>query len=391
MSEEFEDKKIKSLISEARKKASLPDKEPTDLLRVLKAEIPIYIKKMKPTDFYQWFCPVWQTYQYMYDTSGQTDPSYTINEKEWSRLVGVFASSLIERENENVKFEHENLRAMCMSFMMNSLGNHPNALAYALRMLLVYAIRSDMTQNVDFIHWLLKFMQRHIDNTVSIKENRDIFIESCVEFFAAIPEKHFDSLCSISILKFYKNPMFKQSLQGSKKNNENLKNVATKVFNVTLNDDSFFVFEIMSETELITKNLSQLQMDLLNIYINGGVKQYNDFVKANQSFVAQNKLNTDRMYFKIQALSLFSLVENKTEIDFEEVTNALQISVPNVKRLIISLNSTGVATIKIDSVAKKLFIQQAPTRLFEDKKWKEMSQFISSLITSLKNISKSSE
>ena len=313
---------------------------------------------MNPRDFYQWFCPVWQTYQYMYDSTSLSGTEFKIEEKEWSNLVGSLASALIERESDKAEFEHENLRAMCMSFMMNSLSSHLEALAYALRMLLLFAIQSNMSQNVDFIHWLLKFMQRHIENTVEIKDKRELFIESCVEFFAAIPEKHFDSLCVLSILRFYKSKKFEKYLTQCKTKDECLKNVATKAFNVTLNDESFFVFEIMHETKLVYDYLTKQQRDLLDIYIDGDVQQYKDYIEKNQSYITENKLNADHMFFKIEVLTFFSLIENKTEIEFGEVTNALQISVPEVKKLIINLNSTGVATIKIDSVSKKLFIQQ---------------------------------
>ncbi|KAH0793520.1 eukaryotic translation initiation factor 3 subunit M isoform X2 [Histomonas meleagridis] len=372
---------IKEQINIARKKSGIPDTPIKDLAFVLQTEIPQYIDKLNPKEFYQWFCPVWQAYEYMYESSSTSSDKYVVSESEWSILVGKIASALTERKDESIEFTHPSLRAMCMSFMMSSLTNHLEAQAYALRMLLLFAIRSNLAKNSDFVHWLLQFMKRHIENTITIKQNRELFIDTCVDFFESVPV--FDSLCVISILHFYRSPIFEKHLKKSNAKNEALSNVATKAFNVTLCDDSFFVFEVMRDTKLIYDYLNQQQKDLLQIFVDGNLQQYDKFIEVNKDFISKNNLDQSKLRTKIMVLTFVSIAEDKTEVGFKEIMDQLQISSLELKKLAIHINSTGVASVKIDSASQKILVEQSPSRLFGEKNWKEMSQQISALIASL--------
>ncbi|KAH0790920.1 eukaryotic translation initiation factor 3 subunit M-like [Histomonas meleagridis] len=372
---------IKEQINSARKKCGMEETPIKDLAFVLQSEIPQFIDKLNPKEFYQWFCPVWQAYDYMYESSSTSSEKYAVSESEWSNLVGKIASALTERKDKSQEFTHPNLRAMCMSFMMSSLTNHLEAQAYALRMLLLFAIRSNLSKNSEFVHWLLQFMIRHIENTITIKQKRELFIDTCVDFFESVPV--FDTLCVISILHFYRSPIFRKYLLKNSSKSNALANVATKAFNVVLSDETFFVFEVMRDTVLIYNYLTEQQKALLQIFVDGNVQQYNKFVETNKDFIVNNNFDQSKMKTKIMVLTFITLAEGKTEVSFKEVTDQLQISTIDLKKLIVHINSTGVASIKIDSVSQKLLVDQSPTRLFEEKNWEDMSKQITVLINAL--------
>ena len=385
-------KPIRDLIASACQRYELPI--PTSQQGITKnacSIIPTLIEKMSEKDFYQWFCPLWQSFEYLYLDGGTEDG--------WAQLVGQFASVLTETPQEEGGFNHPSLRAMCVSFMMNSLNNHPLAQSYALRMLLNFAIKTELYQEKTFVRWLINFMKNRIDNMISNysshgqnkdiqKQQSQIFTIACVTFFDSIPV--FDTLCALSILQFFGTTDFTQILQSKSQKEEDetnkqnhLKSIAAKTFHISLLDDTFFTFEIIRKTKLIYDNLNENQQKLLQIFVDGKIQDFENFVKSSQDYINTDKLDIDTMRDKILVLSFVSLVHGKKVISFSEVMKDLDLDKYHVKRLCVRINSTDVAKLSIDSVNEQIIIEYCQPRLMTDDVWNNMASRLNSLAKSL--------
>ncbi|KAK8885728.1 Eukaryotic translation initiation factor 3 subunit M [Tritrichomonas musculus] len=384
-------KPIIDLISSACQKYDLPIPTQQAILKNACSIIPSLIEKMTEKEFYQWFCPVWQSFEYLYSDGG--------NENDWAQLVGQFASLLTEYPQEKGGFNHPSLRAMCVSFMMNSLNNHPLAQSYALRMLLNFAIKTELYQDKTFVRWLINFMKHRIDNMISNyqsdgqnkdiqKQQSQIFTLACITFFDSIPD--YDTVCALSILQFYGTTEFTQILQSKSQKKEDetdklnrLKSIAAKTFNISLIDDTFFTFEIIRKTKLIYEHLNSNQQKLLQIFVDGQIKDFEDFVKSSQEYINNDKLDVNKMRDKILVLSFVSLVHGKKTISFSEVMNGLDLDKYHVKRLCVRINSTDVAKLSIDSVNEQIIVEYCQPRLMTDDVWNSMATRLQSLAKSL--------
>ena len=160
---------IKSLIRSACEKYNVPVPTVEHRTGQVRQVIPPLLQKMEPKDFYQWFCSIWPLFEFLYASMGSADSEQ--DEDEWSDLVGnTFCKQLLDASDEKSSSLQQSLRAMCVSFMMNSLNDHPKAQSFALRMLLLYSIQSGLSQNVSFVRWFLFFMHRRIDNMNEVKD-----------------------------------------------------------------------------------------------------------------------------------------------------------------------------------------------------------------------------
>lgn len=384
-------KPIRDLIASACQRYEIPTPKQQGITKNACYIIPTLIEKMSEKDFYQWFCPLWQSFEYLYLDNG--------TEEGWAILVGQFASVLTETPQEDGGFKHPSLRAMCVSFMMNSLNNHPLAQSYALRMLLNFAIKTELYQENAFVRWLINFMKNRIDNMISNyssngqnkdlqKQQSQIFTMACIKFFNSIPV--FDTLCALSILQFYGTSEFTQILlsKNQKKEDEaekqkHLKSIAEKTFNISLFDDTFFTFEIIRKTKLIYDYLNENQQKLLQIFVDGKVQDFENFVKTSQDYINSDKLNVDKMRDKILVLSFVSLANGKKTISFSEVMQGLDLDKYHVKRLCVRINSTDVANLSIDSVNEQIIIEYCQPRLMTDDVWNSMAHRLNVLAKSL--------
>jgi hypothetical protein len=369
---------VVQLLAQARVSCGLPESRLTisNILESLTSDIPFLLDKMDPREFYQWFCPVWQDFEFR--ILMECSEAHLLAYK-----VGQIAVALVERKSPSTQeFTHPSLRAMCMSFMMNSLQLHPLAQTYALRMLLRFASQTSLSQEIHFVHWILRFMQKHIEAMVQIGDGRNLFIDACVGFFSAITL--YDTSSIAAVLKFFGSTEFKKQLAQGSEHNQALRGIATSTFNAALTEPGqFFVFEIIRETELLCKALNQQQQALLDIFIDGTLEQFDALVAAaTNTYIADSGLALDVLRFKMEILTFVTIAHGQTELSFAEAMAALKLGVVALKRLVVQINETTVAQVRIDSVGQKLLIEYCQPRRFGDEMWGAMADHLGQLLIS---------
>jgi hypothetical protein len=369
---------VVQLLAQARVACGLPESHLTisNILESLSSDIPQLIDKMDPREFYQWFCPVWQDFEFriLMECSDVNLLAYK---------VGQIAVALVERKSPTTQeFTHPSLRAMCMSFMMNSLQLHPLAQTYALRMLLRFASQTSLSQETAFVHWILRFMQKHIEAMIQIGDGRSLFIEACVGFFNAITL--YDASSIAAVLKFFGSAEFKKHLTQASEQKQALQRIATSTFNAALTErGQFFVFEIIRDTDLLFKSLDPQQQELLDVFVDGTLEQFDALIAAGKNtYVASAGLPLDALRFKMEILTFVTMAHDRETLSFAEAMAALKLDAFALKRLVVQINDTTVAQVRIDSVGERLLIEYCQPRRFGDEMWVAMADHLKQLLDS---------
>jgi hypothetical protein len=330
---------------------------------------------MKPKRFYQWFCPVWQDFEYVL---------FDCREHELSVKVGKIAEALVWAKGTpgQTTFSHQTLRAMCMSFVMNSLHSHPESQAAALRMLLHFATLTDLCHDKQFIHWVLRFMQTRIEPMIQIKEQQPKFCQICVDFFKAIGR--FDRFCVLAALKFFGAEDFRRTLIKVDECRPSLKAIATATFNAALVEpNQFFVFEIISDTELIKSNLDDKQLAILEVFVGGTIDHFDKLLASELGkYFDEAVLDIKVLKFKMRVLTFVTIAHGKETIQFDEAAGALKLDVPGLKRLIVQINETSIAQVRLDAVHKICIVEYCQPRRFTDETWAVMASHLDQLMNS---------
>ena len=326
--------------------------------------------------FYQLFCPVWQLFDSVFRPFlTQSDyVSYVCN-----RIIVPLCAAKPVRTPQRQK-----VCAMCISFVLNSLDHSPATQTYALRMLLMFATQTSLCSHQPFIDWVLGFMQNHISDMIRVKENLALFIEVCVDFFSAIPPELYDSNTVKAVFKFFGAKVFQKQL--SKKDGpekEKLMKIATMTLNASLLlDDEFFFFEIIKESELLWDNLNAQQREILDVFVSGDLEAFEKLIQKND-YLQKSGISVDVARFKMQVLTLVSLCEGKKSVAIKDIADKLGISVLELKKLVVKINKTDVAKLKVDGVANTIVVEFCQPRLFKPEDWKAMEDRLQSLIESL--------
>lgn len=335
--------------------------------------------KLKPKVYYQSFCSIWQCYEY-HVLSG-------MNEKDLDEYIAYIVGQLTTHATAM-----PNLCAMCLSYIMNSLSQHPLAEASAIRLLLEFATKSEIYRDEGFVNWILQFVERRIDKMVSIEEKRDLFIFVCIRFFKTIPAELYSPACVKCCLRFLSTSKFKNRIKDKKgitpanlplweEMQTNLPVIATNILNTALTvNGEFFLLEMMNSTNIM-KYLSEEQTNLVNIFINGNV---DDFEKFKETSTCISHLNEETLLFKIQALTLISLCEGKKTITAAELISALKLKgVLDLRKFIVKINQTDLAKLKMNGVADEVIIEYSQPRQFGKDTWKMMADKLDNLKASI--------
>jgi hypothetical protein len=374
-----------SVLKDARAKYGLPEVEihSSKFNEFARADIPVLLARMEPKDFYLWFCQLWQCFE--------VDAFYESTEEEIARGVGALATGLTENPaGSKDAFQHPSLRAMCMSFMMNGLQTHVLAQSYALRMLLLFAKGTDLCKQRPFVAWILKFMQSRIDSMIGIKDKQDLFVRVCVGFFQAIPADQYDTNCLLAILRFFGSPEFRKVLENPGKDKEALYQVATATLNAALTQHrEFFLFEIIQNTHVIFANLDDRQREILQIFAEKKLKDFNDLLAAGtNTYIQDVGLALPTLTFNMQVLTFCTICHGKTQVNLADLQTEFELQGIAMKKLLVTINRTNVAKTQIDAVNGVVYIDYCQPRLFTDETWAGMERRLGDLITSLENTSR---
>jgi len=218
----------------------------------------------------------------------------------------------------------------------------------------------------------------------------------------------------LGALKFFGSDDFRKILSKLDDQAPRLRDIATSTFDAALVEpNQFFIFEIISDTELIRSNLTPQQLDILEIFVNGTIDQFNQLMAdpARSAYIKERNLDIDVLTFKMRVLTFVTIAHGKATIGLEEAAAALKVSPFEFRRLIVQINeisvareeasrsagspppkakagrvlahdAPSVARVRLDAVKGVCIIEYCQPRRFTDDTWAAMASHLERLMNS---------
>ncbi|KAJ3145771.1 hypothetical protein HDU86_000638 [Geranomyces michiganensis] len=133
---------------------------------------------------------------------------------------------------------------------------------------------------------------------------------------------------------------------------------------------------------------STKHFELLTIFLEGSLKQYQDFVKANPKFISENDLSEEDCQSKMRLLSFASLAASNVqgEVPYATIASALDVPVEDVEVWVINTIRAGLVDAKMNQLKQTVVISRSVHRVFTDAEWKTLQARLEAWRVNLKEV-----
>lgn len=130
-----------------------------------------------------------------------------------------------------------------------------------------------------------------------------------------------------------------------------------------------FAFEDLLQYKSLQQLKGSPEFELLNIFLNGNLQEYNRFAAEHQDLLAN--FDVERNVTKMRLLSLASLgSENLArELTYSEIATALEIADTEVEMWVIDVIRAGLVEAKLDQLNKTVIVYRSIYRVFGKEQW----------------------
>lgn len=127
---------------------------------------------------------------------------------------------------------------------------------------------------------------------------------------------------------------------------------------------------------------------LLDIFAEQDLEDYNDFNDEHEGWVEQQKLDVDKLHRKIRLLTFASLAAAtpSREVEYSKITRALQIPQEEVERWVIDVIRAGLVEGKLSQQRKMFLVHKVTYRVFGQKQYQELATRVDHWKTTLQNV-----
>jgi len=132
---------------------------------------------------------------------------------------------------------------------------------------------------------------------------------------------------------------------------------------------TIFVMDHLLDLHPIRALDGQLSHELLQIFVNGDLNDYIEFYNNNQDFVEKLAVTHEESLCKMRLLTLASMAQDCTEIEFAQLTDKLNLPLEDVEPFIIEAIASGLIKGKINEPEEKVLISSTINRTFKEAQW----------------------
>jgi len=137
-----------------------------------------------------------------------------------------------------------------------------------------------------------------------------------------------------------------------------------------------------------SKDASKDLVKVCEVFLSGDVNDLKSFHGKNQKLFETNAICFENAIFKIQLLTLATMVHGKSEVTLEEVSKQLDEDLATVEKIVVKALSENVIDGRIDQIHQKLLVKSAFQRNFETKEWEFLDTKLNVWISNLENVIK---
>ncbi|KAJ3177850.1 hypothetical protein HDU85_005762 [Gaertneriomyces sp. JEL0708] len=149
------------------------------------------------------------------------------------------------------------------------------------------------------------------------------------------------------------------------------KEVATRAVKEAIKVPSVLSFEDLFRLRAVQALKPSKIYDLLKIFLEESLKQYEEFVKANPGFVEEQGLNHGDNLTKMRLLSMATLAGQnlQSEISYDTIAASLNIPADEIEIWIIDVIRAGLMDGKMNQLKRTVSISRSVNRVFTEQQW----------------------
>ncbi|KYK58198.1 eukaryotic translation initiation factor 3 subunit M [Drechmeria coniospora] len=127
---------------------------------------------------------------------------------------------------------------------------------------------------------------------------------------------------------------------------------------------------------------------LLNIFAEQDLEDYNDFNEEHEGWVEKQKLDHEKMHRKMRLLTFASLAAAtpSREIEYSKIVKALQIPAEDIEMWAIDVIRAGLVEGKLSQQRNMFLVHKVTYRVFGQKQYQELSTRVDHWRTTLQNV-----
>ncbi|KAH8550336.1 hypothetical protein BGW37DRAFT_498949 [Umbelopsis sp. PMI_123] len=162
--------------------------------------------------------------------------------------------------------------------------------------------------------------------------------------------------------------------------------LAKQAISTAIQMPNCFAFEDLLQYKSLQQLKGTPEFDLLNIFLNGNLQEYNKFAAQHQDLLAN--YDAESNITKMRLLSLASLgSENLSrELTYADIAAALEISEGDVEMWVIDVIRAGLVEAKLDQLNKTVIVYRSIYRVFGKEQWQQLDSKLNSWKNSLTDI-----
>ena len=119
----------------------------------------------------------------------------------------------------------------------------------------------------------------------------------------------------------------------------------------------------------------EVYWELLEIFSEKELEDYNDFRDEHEGFVEEQGLSNSKLHRKMRLLTLASVAAstNSRELDYKRIAKALQIPSEDVEMWVIDVIRAGLVEGKLSQQKQVFLVHRTTYRVFGEKQWREVA------------------
>ncbi|KAG9229675.1 PCI domain-containing protein [Amylocarpus encephaloides] len=128
--------------------------------------------------------------------------------------------------------------------------------------------------------------------------------------------------------------------------------------------------------------------ELLEIFSEKELEDYNDFRDENEDWLEKQSLNNSTLHRKMRLLTLASVAAstNSKELEYKRIAKALQVPVEDVEMWVIDVIRAKLVEGKMSQQKQVFLVHRTTYRVFGEKQWRELATRLDQWRTSLRAV-----
>lgn len=171
---------------------------------------------------------------------------------------------------------------------------------------------------------------------------------------------------------------------------EDAQRLSLRAVKMAIVSNTYFLFQDLRAIPSIQAlaDTHPVYSQLLDIFAEQDLEDYNDFNDEHKGWVEQQKLDGDKLHRKMRLLTFASLAAAtpSREIDYGKICKALQIPEAEVEKWTIDVVRAGLVEGKLSQQRQMFLVHKVTYRVFGQKQYQELATRVDHWRTTLNNV-----